>query len=252
MRAEKRFSGGLSMLTSYTWGKALTNSVDHLSTSGQGNGVDVGVFREPQNGLDRKSEYGLAEFDVKHRWVTSAVWQIPYGRGQKFGSDVNRGVDMLLGGWEFSPIFTAQTGLGLTATQPTLLNIGGERRSRPNRLGQGSLPESQRTVDRYLDPAAFSILQTNPALAGFVPNQAFGNSGVGIVRGPGLVNLDFNLAKNFRITEKHSLQFRAEFFNAFNHPNFGVPGVNLDASFGQITALATEPRIVQFALKYRF
>jgi hypothetical protein len=252
LRFEKRFSGGLSLLSSYTWGKALTNSVDHLSTSGQGNGVDVGVFREPQNGFDRTSEYGLAEFDVQHRWVSSAVWELPFGRGRKYGSSMNRGADLLVGGWEFAPIFTWQGGLGLTVTQPGLLNLGGERRSRPNRLGNGDLPGDQRTVDRYLDPAAFSILQVNPALPGFVPNQAFGNSGVGIVRGPGLVNFDFNLSKNFRITERQTLQFRAEFFNAFNHANFSVPGVNLDASFGQITATATEPRIIQFALKYRF
>jgi hypothetical protein len=251
-RLEKRFSGGLSLLSSYTWGKALTNSVDHLSTSGQGNGTDVGVFREPQNPLNRRAEYGLAEFDVKQRFVTSAVWQLPYGKGRKFGSGVGRGADTLLGGWEIAPILTLQTGLGLTVTQAQLLNLGGERRSRPNRLGNGALPESQRTIDNYLDRSAFSILQVNPALAGFVPNQAFGNSGVGITRGPGMFNLDFNLSKTFSVTERQTLQFRAEFFNAFNRANFSVPGVNLEGSFGQITQTSTEARIIQFALKYRF
>ncbi|HUQ95416.1 MAG TPA: hypothetical protein VM120_27300, partial [Bryobacteraceae bacterium] len=251
-RLERRFSAGLSLLASYTWGKALTNSVDHLSTSGSGNGTDVGVFREPQNAYDRRSEYGLAEFDVKHRFITSAVWQLPYGKGRQFGAGSGRAADLVLGGWDFAPILTLQTGLGLTVTQSTLLNIGGERRSRPNRIGHGSLPDSQRTVDRYLDAAAFKILQVNPALDGFVPNQAFGNSGVGILRGPGMFNLDFNLSKSFYFTERHSLQFRAEFFNALNHANFSVPGVNLEGSFGQITQTSTEARVIQFALKYRF
>ncbi|MBI3678981.1 MAG: TonB-dependent receptor [Acidobacteria bacterium] len=251
-RLEKRFSGGLSLLASYTFGKALTNSADHLSTSGQGNGVDVGVFREPQNPYNRRAEYGLAEFDVKQRFVTSAVWQLPYGKGRSYGSGISRGADLLLGGWEFAPILAIQGGLGLTVTQSQLLNLGGERRSRPNRIGNGALAESQRTVDRYLDLSAFKILQVNPALDGFVPNQAFGNSGVGIVRGPRMVNFDFNLGKTFPCGERHSLQFRAEFFNTFNHANFGVPGVNLEGSFGQITQTITEARVIQFGLKYRF
>ena len=142
--------------------------------------------------------------------------------------------------------------MGLTITQSELLSLGGERRSRPNRLSNGTLPANQQTVDRFFDTGAFKILQTDPARDGFVPNQAFGNSGVGVVRGPNLHNVDFNLNKVFTITEKRSLQFRAEFFNAFNRPSFGVPGVNADASFGQIVSTATEARIIQFALKYRF
>jgi hypothetical protein len=251
-RLEKRFSGGLSALVSYTWGKALTDAVDHLSTSGAGNGVDVGVFREPQDGNNRRLEYGLAEFDVKQRFVASAVWQIPYGRGRQFGSGISRALDLLLGGWEFSPIITVQQGLGLTALQSTLLNLGGERRSRPNRIANGNLPSGQQEVDRFFDTGAFVILQTSRALAGFVPNQAFGNSGPGIMRGPNLRNMDFNLNKTFTVTERHSVQFRAEFFNAFNRANFGVPGVTMGAGFGQIVNTATEARIIQFALKYRF
>jgi hypothetical protein len=249
-RFEKRFSVGLTALASYTWGKALTNSVDHLSTSGAGNGVDVGVFREPQNGLDRDAEYGLAEFDVKQRFVASAVWEIPFGRGRMFGSNMSTMVDMVLGGWEFSPILSVQGGLGLTITQSCLLNLGGERRCRPNRVSNGTLDNG--TVDRWFDDSAFVILQTNPTASGFVPNQAFGNSGVGVIRGPGMVNLDFTLGKIFHITERQSVQFRSEFFNAFNRANFSVPGVNVGAGFGQIVNTSTEARIIQFGLKYRF
>jgi len=251
-RLEKRFSQGLSLLTSYTYGKALTNAPDHLSTSGVGNALDVGIFKEPQNPNNRRAEYGPAEFDVTQRFVMSAVWQLLYGRGRMYGSNVSRGVDFLLGGWEFSPILTVQTGLGLTVDQPELLSLGGERRSRPNRIGDGSVPDSSRTVDHYLDASAFLTLQTDPTKAGFVPFQAFGNSGIGILRGPGLVNLDFNLNKTFAITERQGLQFRGEFFNALNHSNFGVPGVLLGAGFGQIVQTSTEARIIQFALKYHF
>jgi hypothetical protein len=246
LRIEKRFSAGISGLASYTWGKALTNSVDHLSTSGAGNGVDVGVFREPQNGYDRRPEYGPAEFDVTHRFIASAVWQLPYSAT---GAGVKR---FFLGGWELAPIITVQTGLGLTVTQLEPFSLGGERRSRPNRIGDGSLPESERTVDRWLDASAFVPIQTNPAQPGFTPNQVFGNSGVGILRGPGLANVDLNASKNFAITERQRLQFRAEFFNLFNHSNFGVPGITLGAGFGQIIGTATEARVIQFALKYVF
>ncbi len=250
-KLERRFAHGFTMLSSYTWGKSLTDSVDHLSTSGAGNGVDVGVFREPQDGKRRRLEYGPSEFDVKHRFVLSGVWQLPFGRGQAHGAHWQRGVDLLLGGWEFSPIFTAQTGLALTVNQSQAVNIGGERRSRPNRIANGSLPSDQRSVDRYFDTSAFVALGTTPGGTGFFPNQIFGNSGVGILRGPGLVNLDFNLSKNIAIWERLSAQFRAEFFNAVNHTNFGVPGVTIGAGFGQIVN-ASDARIIQFALKLKF
>jgi hypothetical protein len=96
------------------------------------------------------------------------------------------------------------------------------------------------------------ILQTDPTKPGFVPNQAFGNSGVGILRGPSLVNIDFNLAKEFRLTERQMLQFRTEFFNALNHTNLGIPSVTMGSGFGQITNTATPARQIQFGLKYRF
>lgn len=85
-RLEKRFSGGLTGLISYTWGKALTGSPDHISTSGGGAGVDTGTFREPQDGNNLRADRGLAEFDIKHRFVASYVWELPFGNGRRFGA----------------------------------------------------------------------------------------------------------------------------------------------------------------------
>src|SRR5262249_39603728 len=104
---------------------------------------------------------------------------------------------------------------------------------------------------RWFDTSAFVALNPTFGQVGFVPNQVFGNSGVGILRGPGYQNLDFNLAKDFAIWERLMAQFRAEFFNALNRANFGVPGVSLGGGFGQIVS-ANDARIIQFALKLKF
>jgi hypothetical protein len=245
VKVERRLSGGLTLLASYSYGKALTDSVDHLSTSGVGNGVDVGEYKEPQNPHNRRVEYGPSEFDVTHRFVISGVWRLPFGRSQAIGKSWSRPADLVLGGWEFSPIFTWQGGLPLTINQPQAINIGGERRSRPNRIADGTLPSDQRTVDHWFDTSAFAVLTAS------TPNQIFGNSGVGIIRSPGVVNFDFNLAKDFAFTERLGMQFRAEFFNALNHANLGLPGVTTGAGFGQIVS-ASDARIIQFALKLKF
>ena len=250
-KVERRFSKGMTLLASYTYGKSLTDSVDHLSTSGAGNGVDVGEFKEPQDPHRRRLEYGPSEFDVTHRFVLSGVWQMPFGRGKPYGANWSRGMDLALGGWEFSPIFTAQGGLPLTINSAQIVNIGGERRFRPDRIANGALPDNQRTADKWFDTSAFVVLSNTPGAVGFVPNRIMGNSGVGILRGPGFVNLDFNLAKDFAIYERFSAQFRAEFFNALNHTNFGVPGVMIGGGFGQIVS-ANDARIIQFALKLKF
>ena len=91
-KIERRFSKGFTLLTSYSYGKALGNSPDHLSTSGAGNGVDVGIFKEPQDPYNRRAEYGPTEFDVTHRFVLSGVWQLPFGRSQAIGHDWSKGL----------------------------------------------------------------------------------------------------------------------------------------------------------------
>jgi hypothetical protein len=246
-RLEKRFSKGLTGLVSYTWGKALTGAPDHISTSGGGPGFDTGTFREPQDGNNLRADRGLAEFDIKHRFVASYIWELPFGHGRRFGNNWNKAADLLLGGWQVTGIHVLQGGLGLTATLggSSVLNIGGERRARPNLVGDPVLPESQRTLLEWFNTDAFQ-----PA---FSPSpQAFGSAGVGVMRGPGLVNFDYTLAKDFHLTERNYFQFRTEMFNAFNHANFGPPDIRRDASgFGTILS-AGNARIIQFGLKFYF
>jgi hypothetical protein len=246
-KLEKRFSNGLTGLVSYTWGKALTLAPDHISTSGGGAGLDTGTFKEPQDGYNTRADRGPAEFDVTHRFVVSYVYELPFGKGRRFGGDWNKATDMLFGGWQLSGIHAMQTGLALTATLGggSVLNLGGERRARPNLIGDPTLPDSQRSILKWFNTAAFTTA-FNPA------PQAFGNAGVGIMRGPGYTSFDFTLAKTFRISERFNLQFRTEVFNAFNNVNFNPPDIRAEnVGFGQILS-AGNARIMQFALKLHF
>jgi DNA polymerase III delta prime subunit len=243
---QKRFSSGLSGLASYTWGKALSEGADHLSTSFAGPGVDIGVFSVPQNTNDLKAERGPAEFDIRHRLVVSYVYELPFGHNRRWGQSWNRTADLLFGNWQLSGIHVVQSGLPLTATLSgsTVLNLGSDRISRPNLVSDPVLPRSQRTVERWFNTDAFTTPGPAP--------QAFGNAGVGIMRGPGLVNLDFSIAKNIHLDENRYFQFRTELFNAFNHANFGPPDIRREAAtFGRILT-AGNARIVQFALKAYF
>jgi hypothetical protein len=245
-RLEKRFSAGLTATMSYTWGKALTEAPDHISTSGGGPGLDTGTFKEPQNGYNLKADRGLAEFDVKQRFVASYIYELPFGKGRKYGSSWNGLPELLLGGWQLSGIHALQSGLALTATLggSTVLNLGGERRARPNLIGNPELPSNQRTVQQWFNTKAFAQFNPSP--------QAFGNAGVGIMRGPGFASFDFTLGKSFHIDEVRRVEFRAEVFNAFNRANFNPPDIRAESTgFGQILS-AGNARIMQFGLKFHF
>ena len=245
LRLEKRFTHGLTGNISYTLGEALSGAPDHISTSGGGAGIDTGVFREPQDGNNLRAEYGPSEFDVRHRFVASYIWELPFGRGRRWGNGWGRAMDLAFGGWQVTGIHVLQSGLALTATLAgaNVVNLGGERRARPNLVGDPELPESERTLARWFNTDAF---------AAFAVPQAFGNAGVGIMRGPGVANFDFTFAKNFQVTDRRYFQFRTEVFNAFNHPNFGPPNIARDSSgFGQILS-AAPARIIQFGVKFYF
>jgi hypothetical protein len=203
------------------------------------------VFREPQDGNNLRAEYGPSEFDVRHRLVASYIWELPFGRGRHWGNGWGRAMDLAFGGWQVTGINVLQSGLALTATLAgaNVVNLGGERRARPNLVGDPELPESERTLARWFNTDAFAT---------FAVPQAFGNAGIGIMRGPGVANFDFTFSKNFQVTDRRYFQFRTEVFNAFNHPNFGPPNIARDSSgFGQILS-AAPARIIQFGLKFYF
>ena len=236
---EKRFSHGLSALVSFTWSRAL--GVAPAITEG----INGQAIQDPTN-LAR--EYGSLEFDIMRRFVASWVYELPFGRGKRYLGGSSRALDLFLGGWQLNGITTLQAGFPLT---PVLSYSLGKTDtvSRPNFIGDPTA--TSRQPHDYLSAAAFAI----PTNAEITAGNFYGNEGVGVVRSPGLVNLDFSAFKNFDLWEGGRLQFRAEFFNATNTPYFGSPGsVGLTLgtpTFGRVTS-AGDPRVIQLGLKFLF
>jgi hypothetical protein len=229
--AEKRLTHGLSGLLSYTWG----HSID---TVGQnfGGGADGPL---PQDPRDRQADRGNSPFDIRHRLTIAWNYSLPFGKGRRWLSGGGP-AEFALGGWQVNGISTFQTGLPFTPTaNSATVNTG--TGSRPNRTGVGKLDDP--TVDRWFDTSAFAT-----------PAQfTYGNSGRNILYGPGRVNFDFSLFKQFRVTEGLNLQFRTEFFNLFNTPQFDLPNAAIGASnAGTITGIVGTPRQIQFGLKLVF
>ena len=232
---ERRFSNGLSFLAAYTWGHSLDNSRSNNDSADPG----------PTNSRDINAEHGSSNYDIKHRFVYSYVWELPFGSGKRWATD---GVGAaVLGGWSFSGITSLQGGLPYTVQlnrDPTNTTSPG----RPDRLGSGYLDRDSRTLQRFFDLTAF----VDPA----VPSPGvfrFGTSGRAILRGPGQVNVDLAVLREFRITEQWRLQFRSEFYNLFNTPQFGSPGATIGTpQAGIINSTASPERQIQFALKLRF
>jgi hypothetical protein len=246
VQLEKRFSSGLSGQASYTWGKTLTDGADHLSTSPVGPGIDTGIYGIPQNPNNLRAERGPAEFDITNRLALSYIYELPWGRGRRWGQAWARPANLLLGNWQLSGIHVIQGGLPLTAILggSTVLNLGSDRVARPDLSANPELQRSQRTVERWFNTDAFTLPGPAP--------QAFGSAGVGIMRGPGFANFDYSIAKKISVDEDRYFQFRTELFNAFNHPNFGPPDVRRNAAtFGRILS-ARDARIIQFGLKFYF
>ena len=158
-----------------------------------------------------------------------------------FLANANRLVDGILGGWQFSGVMGRTSGLPFTvSTSGGITNAGGA--DRPNRIADGALPSSERSIDRWFDTTAFKVQ----------PNYTYGNSGRNILFGPTLTNLDFSLAKTLTINEHIRLQVRGEAFNATNTPFFGLPGATIGgAGVGTISS-AGEPRRVQIGMKLLF
>jgi hypothetical protein len=233
---EKRYSAGLQFLVAYTYGHALANTGTTLSGS-TGFGIP-----DPRN---YASGYSSAAWDIRHNFTTSFNYEIPFGRGKQFGSDMNRALNAIAGNWQVNGILALHTG------PPYTLRWNGCQGQwnacRPD-LVPGKDPNAEpaggRTPDVWFDKTA---VQAAAPLTG-------GNLGLQSNTAPPTKTLDFSIFKDFAFTERYRLQFRAEGTNIFNTPQFQTPNNNMqDTNFGRVTSTysGTE-RHIQFALRFQF
>jgi hypothetical protein len=238
-RLQQRLSAGLAMLASYTWSKSLDDASNFFPSAGDPN--------YPQNSYDLRAERGRSNFDVAHRLAVSYIYDLPLGKGRTYLA--NDGAwSKLVSGWQTSGIVTLQTGRPFTVallrefdnsgTGISALGFGAN--DRPNVAGDPS--PGQRSPERWFNTGAFVV----------PPAGTFGNAGRNTLDGPGYRSVNASLVKNTALSDTFNLQFRAEFFNLFNHPNFNLPDNFLgSSSFGQISS-ARDPRHVQFGVKLLF
>jgi hypothetical protein len=226
----RQFENGFTVLGSYVYSKAI----DQESTDG-----NSGLGSQSSNPFNWNADIGLANFNVKSRFLTSFIYQIPLFRGAK-------GIERaLLGGWAVNGILTLQTGIPFSVTAGTDRSLSGVGLDRANVSGPAPTYNNQSNnskVAEYFDIGAFTL----PALG------TFGTSGRNILTGPGLENLDAGLFKDFHITEVRRFQIRWEVFNSLNRPPFLNPTASLASSnLGRILT-AGNPRIMQLAAKFYF
>lgn len=228
----REFQHGLTFLTNYTWSKSLTDAPDFRSAMMQP--------AIPQNNSDLAAEKGLNGMDVPQRFVASVVYDLPGWRKQGF-------LHRLTSGWSLGSIFSAESGMpftvevfGDTANAGTLL---GQNPIRANVTGAPLFPAGTHTTAEWLNPAAFAA----------PPPYTFGNAGVNTVPGPGFVDLDQAIQRQFSITERIHLTFRAEAFNALNRSNFGTPSQYINTpQFGTITMAQNPGREIQLSGRISF
>jgi hypothetical protein len=223
---QRRFADNFSLLTSYTFGKSID-----LNSDNDGAVTLTNVY-------DPQYNRGPSDYDVKHTFSESVIYEIPFGRERAWG------------GWQTNAIFYLRSGLPLTITSQNGVQSTGTG-NRPNRIGDGAAAEP--TITQWFDPTAFVAVTD---LTG-----TYGDSGRNILRGPGQFNIDFSVIKNTKLG-KLDTEFRVEAFNLLNHPQFGNPNATFgNAQFGQITAMLANPscalcgtteRNVQIAFKVKF
>jgi len=246
--ATKRYSHGLQMQFSYT----LAKSIDLASSI---SGGDFSGDRSYGRSVDfPRIDKALSTFDSRHNFNFNYSYDIPLGRGRSV--PLSGMAETLLGGWQLSGIVTLGTGNPVTPEVNRTLDWDGDGNTQSGGLADlrpGQSPRTLGSPDRWYDPSVFAM----------PPQNAFGNAGRNTIIGPGLANVDFGLIKETAIpsvSESFSLQFRAEFFNIFNHTNFGQPDsiVFLDRSgspagaAGRINSTNTSSRQIQFGMKIQF
>lgn len=235
VQLEKRFAAGLNFTAAYTW----SHSIDNIAEQFGGSAGDL------QQTTDFNASRGPSGFDVRQRFVSSTVYQLPFGKGKPF---MNRGgiLNAMLGGWQVTNILTFQGGLpfSITVTGPAQL-LGGNNLAdwRANVVGDWRIPNPNQNL--WFNPQAFAVPLVNGV-------YTYGNSGRNILRGDGIGNLDAGLMKAFDIRERYHVQFRWEVFNITNSPQYANPTVTVGTTLGTVASIVNSPRQMQFSLKLAF
>jgi hypothetical protein len=245
-----RFGKGLYFQSAYTYSK----SIDDVSTA------SVAFLTRLNNQTDGRASRGLSDFDRRHRFVTSAVYQLP------FFASASGFTKAALGGWQASGVLILQSGapfsildpaggsayaLASTPSSTATFNPGFSCSNAPSR---GS-PESR--LANWVNPLAYQPDAPLPLSTGGISDATgFGNTSRNCIIGPPQKNVDFTLDKTFKLGERQSLRFRTDFFNLFNHPSFQIPAATSVSATGggsaPITSTVGTPRLIQFSLKYSF
>ncbi len=231
VKFQKSLSFGLNFLASYTWSKSLD-----IQSEGQSGSIET-IY-------DLRRDWAPSDFNRTHLFVFSGVYQLPFGKGKPYLSTANGLVRTALGNWNVGWIATLNSGQPFSVyAGGDVANVGGGSQ-RAQVVGSPNTGFN-RSIEEWFNTDAFTV----PAA------YTFGNEGRNNVVGPAFKNLDFNASKNFILTERFNLQFRAEFFNILNHPSFGLPDRTVnDSAYGRITSTANpnSNREIQFALKLLF
>ena len=235
-KLEKHLSKGLQFISSYTWGHALANTGTTLSGSQN--------FQTKSN-LNYNLDYSSAAWDIRQNFTTGFTWDIPFGHGKAWASNMNKVVDAIVGNWQLNGVLTLHSGQPFTVSAsgcqgvwagcfPDLVS-GADPNAAPS---GGRRPGEWFNVGNFVRPASLTE----------------GNLGDNTNYGPPLRNLDFSVFKVFPFTERYQMQFRSEFFNIANTPQFNFPNSSFgSANFGQVTStLAGTERHIQFSLKFLF
>jgi hypothetical protein len=237
-RLEQRLSRGLSYLVSYTRSKLMDDASSVFDAS-----ILTGpVANVPvADSFNRRLERDYSSGDIPHVFVASAVWDIPFGAGRRHRAGGLTGA--LINDWTLTGVLTLQSGLPVAIAQTTNNNaFAGFGTQRPNLIGDPALPDSERSVSRWFNTAAFAA----------APQFTIGSSSRNPIRGPGYRNLDLALIRRVALPGQTGLEVRAEVFNATNTPPLGAPNTTVgSAAFGTITT-AGDPRVVQLAVKLLF
>jgi len=242
---QKRISSGLQGQVAYTFSKCMTDNGGYYGTWGSTQGWFGPTYW--QNLYDKKAEWGPCFFDEKQNLTAYALYELPYGKGRQWGKNVNPVLNAVAGDWNVSAILTFHSGFPMTPytwndTSGTGLgNVFATRADCVSPAHTVNTPNPNGGGILWVDTSAFAV----PA------NGTFGNCGNGVIRGPGLSNLDLSLQKDFPVTESKRLEFRADFIDFTNTPILNSPGLAIGGGWGVIGG-TQGPRNVQLALKFYF